>query len=67
MKLPNLENALVEEYKLTAYLLSEERSGGKAVFFAAFGFTITGWETPRAALLKHAAAHEVALGLSHQT
>ena len=59
MKLSNLQDALVEEDKITAYLLSEEKSGGKAAFFAAFGFTLTDPETLRAALLQHAAAHEI--------
>lgn len=34
MKLPNLQNALVEEAKITAYLLSEENSDGKVVLTA---------------------------------
>lgn len=59
MKLPNLEEALVEEHKLTAYLLSEEHSGGKEAFFASFGFTVADWESLRDALLQHAAACEV--------
>jgi hypothetical protein len=46
-KLPNLENALVEESKITDYLLSEEKSGGKSAFFMAFGFTTDDWETLR--------------------
>ncbi len=59
MKLPHLENALVEEAKITAYLLSEENSGGKAAFFMAFGFTIDDWQRLRAALTQHAATHEI--------
>lgn len=34
MKLPNLQNALVEEAKITAYLLSEKNSDGKIVLTA---------------------------------
>jgi hypothetical protein len=59
MKLPNLKNALVEEAKVTAYLLSEENSGGKAAFYVAFGFTVAGWQRLRDALIEHAASHEV--------
>ncbi len=51
MKLPNLKNALIEESKITAYLLSEENSGGKSAFFAAFGFSVEMWEKLRDALL----------------
>ena len=59
MKLPNLENALVERQKITAYLLSEDNSSGKVVFFATIGFEINRWEILRDALLEHAAAHDV--------
>ena len=61
MRLTYLQNALVEERKVSAYLLSKERSEGKAAFFAAFGFTLARWELLRDALLAHAASHEVAL------
>lgn len=59
MQLPNLQNAGVDEQKITAYLLSDERSEGKATFFAAFGFSLARWELLRDALLAHAAVHEV--------
>lgn len=59
MRLPNLENALVEERKVTGYLLSEEMSEGKAAFFAAFGFTLARWDLLRDALMLHAASYEV--------
>lgn len=59
MELPNLNNALIEESKITAYLLSEENSGGKSAFFAAFGFTVETWERLRDALQHHIATHEV--------
>jgi len=51
---------VVEEAKINDYLLSEERSGGKSGFFFAFGFAHARWEVLRNALLRHAAAHEVA-------
>lgn len=59
MKLPNLDGAIIEEAKLTGYLLSEENSGGKAGFFLAFGFTLAQWEALRDALYQHAAQHAV--------
>ena len=52
--------AFVERKKITAYLLSEENSGGKAAFFIAFGFNLAQPEALEQALLAHAAAHEVA-------
>lgn len=61
MKLPNFEAAAVPEEKITDYLLSATHRDGrhKAAFFFGFGFTAGAWETLRAALLKHAAEHEV--------
>lgn len=59
MKLPNVELGLIEERKITAYLLSEENSGGKSAFFAVFGFTLTAPEILREALFIHARTHEV--------
>jgi hypothetical protein len=59
MKLPNLESAQVEETKITAYLLSEENSSGKAAFYIAFGFAVGEWQRLRDALIQHAASHEV--------
>lgn len=59
MKLPNIENALVEEAKITAFLLSEENSGGKSAFFTAFGFTLNEWVILKAALIQHASDHDI--------
>lgn len=59
MKLPDLKHALVEKQKVTAYLLSDENSGGKAAFFTHVGFSAAQWEDLRKALLAHAASHEV--------
>lgn len=60
MRLPHLDRAFVETQKITAYLLSEENSGGKSAFFAAMGFSLAQPELLSKALLAHAAAHEVA-------
>lgn len=62
MKLPNLGNAVVPAAKISGYLLSATHRDGrhKAAFFTRFGFTAEAWETLAAALLRHAAEHEVA-------
>lgn len=39
MKLPNCEQAIVQEIKLTGYLLNEENSKGKSYFYNRIGFT----------------------------
>lgn len=65
MRLPYVQTALVEERKITGYLLSEERSEGKAAFFAAFGFNLARWDLLRDALLAHAASNEVAQVVSN--
>ncbi|MEZ0484059.1 DUF6883 domain-containing protein [Fibrella aquatica] len=41
MKLPNCEQALVQEIKLTGYLLNEENSKGKSYLYNRIGFTVT--------------------------
>jgi hypothetical protein len=62
VKLPNYENATVSQDKITGYLLSATHRDGrhKAAFFTSFGFTAAHWQELAAALLQHAAAHEVA-------
>lgn len=61
MKLPNVEQAFVEEGKITGYLLSETHSGGreKRAFFSSFGFSVAKWEVMAEALVQHARNHEV--------
>ena len=61
MHLPNVEQAVVPERKVTRYLLnlSHETGKTKAVFFMAFGFSADAWETLQAALLEHARRYEV--------
>lgn len=62
MKPPNVEAAVVSDDKITGYLLSPTHRDGrhKAAFFLGFGFTADAGQTLTAALLKHAADHEVA-------
>ena len=61
MKLPNYEQAVVPERKITAYLLSPTHPDGrsKEKFFTAFGFSADDWETLANALLRHVAAHDL--------
>ncbi len=62
MKLPNYEHAVVPKAKITEYLLSSTHREGrsKAKLFTRFGFSASAWEVLAAALLRHAADHEVA-------
>lgn len=62
MKLPNAENALVEDPKLTGYLLNPKHPHGthKARYLARFGFTIKDLDAARRALLEHGRCHDVA-------
>jgi len=55
-RLPQAEVALVEEHKLTGYLLSASHPTGraKAQFFNGFGFKLEAWEILRDELLRHA-------------
>src|SRR5690349_17460105 len=61
MKLPNLENAIVAEAKITRYLLdlASENGKAKATFFLAFGFTIETWQVMVAAFKQHANDYDV--------
>ena len=61
MKLPNAQNALVEEDKIRTYLLDPEHQFGssKARFFTAFGFTLDNWQALADALLAHGRTHDV--------
>lgn len=61
MRLPNAKRAVVEELKITEYLLSLTRTEGasKARFFTRFGFTIEQWEVLAEALYSHCLEDEV--------
>ncbi len=62
MKLPNYEQAIVPQKKITQYLLSLTHPDGKskAKFFLKFEFTVDSWEIMANALINHAADHELA-------
>ena len=61
LKLPNYEQAVVPERKITAYLLSPNHPDGssKEKFFTAFGFSANNWEIFANALLRHVTDNEV--------
>lgn len=60
-KLPDLDAAVVEDAKLTDYLLdlSHPRGAAKARFLMAFGFAPERPDEAREAFLEHARQHEV--------
>jgi hypothetical protein len=55
-RLPKARLAVVDQKKITDYLLATGHPAGraKAAFFQRFGFTATAWPTLRDALLEHA-------------
>lgn len=61
MKLPNADQAIVPERKITAYLLSLTHPDGrsKAAFFVRFGFTAAAWDVLAHSLQLHAVTGEV--------
>src|SRR5215469_4038806 len=61
MKLPNHQNAVAGESKLSGYLLSSSHAYGrhKAAFFTHFGFSAEAWGTLAQALFEHAFQNEV--------
>jgi hypothetical protein len=61
MKMPNNELSIIDDRKITDYLLSETHETGKhkANFFKRFGFDLTDIETFRDALLNHSFEREI--------
>ena len=61
MRLPNADQAFVEDRKITTYLLSRSHRYGaaKCAFFESFGFRQDDWRRLRDALLQHAADNQV--------
>ncbi|MGQ0671309.1 MAG: DUF6883 domain-containing protein [Hyphomicrobium sp.] len=64
MRLPNAENAIVDDSKISEYLLCEahEDGRGKAQFLMQFGFSVLEPEVLRQALLNLARNADAALG-----
>lgn len=61
MRLPDADRAVVEERKITQYLLNAAHpdNGGKARFFNSVGFTAAGWRVLAEAMQQHARDGEV--------
>ncbi len=61
MKLPNAENARVEDAKLLGYLLNPDHPHGthKARYLGRFGFRSDNPAAARSALLEHGRSHDV--------
>jgi hypothetical protein len=60
-QLPNVGNAILDDAKITKYLLNgaHPQNQGKANFFMLFGFRLANWQELRKALLDH--PHKVAV------
>lgn len=54
-QLPGVAYAVVEDVKVTGYLLNDAhpKNGGKAKFFKGFGFTSANWQALKNAILEH--------------
>lgn len=61
MRMPDVDRFVVEERKITQYLLNAAHpdNGGKARFFDSLGFTVAGWPVLAEALQEHARDAEV--------
>jgi hypothetical protein len=61
LKLPNYQQAIVPQKKITHYLLSLTHPDGKskANFFLKFGFKSDAWEVMAHAFINHVADHEL--------
>lgn len=60
-KLPNIDDAIVEDAKLADYLLNatHPQGGAKARFLASFGFSAARLDEAREAFLEHARRNEI--------
>ena len=66
--LPNAQLAIIDERKITEYLLATSHSAGgaKPEFFARFGFTSATWQRLRDALLDHAGSARLVTAVETQ-
>jgi len=62
-QLPGAANAIMDDRKITNYLLcrTHPQGAGKARFFTAFGFSRSDWEELKRALLAHAVTNTVSI------
>ena len=65
-QLPRVTNAILDDRKITQYLLSTVHPAGepKAKFFISFGFSLENWAELKSALLKHAQNNPVTAQVS---
>jgi hypothetical protein len=63
LKIPNVENAIVEDSKILGYLLNFSHPDGwsKAKFFGELGFNQSNWKELSNKLIEHARDNEVLL------
>jgi len=61
MRLPNAENSVIDEAKLSSYLLNPDHPHGshKARFLSRFGFTSDDLQQASQAFLEHGRIHDV--------
>jgi len=61
MKMPNNEQSIVDDKKITEYLLSDSHEIGKhkADFFKRFGFDISDIEVLKVSLIQHSKEREI--------
>jgi len=67
-RLPNADRAIIDQKKITGYLLDPTHPFGraKAAFFMRFGFALDNWQVLRDALVMHAGNNEVALSMTRR-
>lgn len=60
-QLPNIVSAILDDRKITDYLLdaTHPQNQGKANFFSLFGFTLGNWQELKKSLLDHPNNHQV--------
>jgi hypothetical protein len=67
-QVPNAANAIVDDHKITDYLLNSSHSkeaAGKSKFFEAFGFLPSKWDELKRALVEHPLANPVIKQITH--
>lgn len=60
-QLPGASSAMLDDRKITAYLLdpTHPKGGAKAKFFSAFGLTLANWSALKTSLLAHPVTNSV--------
>jgi hypothetical protein len=60
-RVPNFQQAIVPQAKITRYLLdpTHREGGDKAIYFLSFGFSVAKWEDMASALKTHIASFSI--------